>query len=326
MSYSTVIGTSNFAKLYERTPSESRNWYIKNGVKHHDRFEVVESSTSDEEINFSKIPNTITITMKDKNNRIIRFTASRSTFNLMFTVAPTRVSARGDGVKYETHVRDCLNSNIDFFGKDQLVDIVGPFRTIDTHPKEQKRPLLVNPIRITLSHVNDVLINKIPISIKGTTRKSSTEVRLISSGIRGNVGFTDSPSPEEDVLRSQLLQAIGMSPQVYNSYFGYNNPSITDEPSLVAQLISDAFGECVYFHRLNETRILVKNYTKIRPVVTVLSTPIIRGFDRLGNKHPEVRYNVDIDGQLAVATFMVRIDNAIYTKPNILQIKVKYEV
>jgi len=254
---------------------------------------------------------------------VICLQGSANTLNLLFTTSLTRKSARERGIKQESAFIQRLQCGEEFVGRAELVELCGAWNestVVGTGTHKIKRPILVDDdVALTIGPVRDVTINNHDISFK-----EGPEVRLISCGIRGSAGFTDAPTTEQDDLRRcKVLKAIGVPSETYNNYYGYNHINVRQQWR-APKLLEEAFGRCLYVHRINTTDVLVKNYVAERPSVMLERPGTVRGFDRKGNSNIEVQYNGTIDGRAVVATFMLRVDNKAYARPNILQIKVRY--
>lgn len=329
MSYTSLINGLNYFKLHGRACKTAINFMIDRGYKNHDCFTVIDNQDA---INIYQIASgNVGISLRDNNNHCFTLNMSESSWNQLFTVEPDRQSARVNGVSFENYLINCLQNDLPFPGKQKLLNLVGSNVNNITTCGYTKiyRPLSIedNVISIPLKIVKDCVINELPISIKGTLKNSSREVRLISSGLITRFGFCSNIANitnNNDINRAKLLKAIGIKPQQYNDYFGYRTVDI-DQPNLVASLLEQAFGQCIYYHRLSNNSAIVKDYLNYRPQITMTTTDgIVSGFDKPANKHVQISYRVTIDAVPALATFMLRIDTGIYQKPNILQIKVKY--
>lgn len=325
MSYESIPGIEHWIKMKPNpgtnrvAPSIATSMMISQGYNHHDKFISVLYESSADIITIGK--GGTLLSLQDKNGKTITINASAHTLNLLFTINLNYSSAREKGMNEEKRFINSLRETTSFIGRNTLTNLCGEWTPDDIQEgKPIKRPIIITEhnISIFLGVVPDVCIKKHNISYK-----SGPEVRLISSGIRGKLGFCDSPSFQEDIYRNRLLKSIGIPSDTYNEFFGYRNVEV-DQVFCADQLIEQAYGLCIYFHQLNSSSVIVKDYITTRPSVQITSDGIIRGFDKIGNKNVEIVYQAIIDEQPVIITFMIRVDNKAYSRPNILQIKVRY--
>jgi hypothetical protein len=325
MSYESIPGIDHWIKMKPNpgtnrvAPNIATSNMISQGYEHYDKFTSVSYKPNTEIITIGK--GGTFLSLQDKNGKIITINASAHTLNLLFTINLNYSSAREQGINEEKRFINSLRETTPFIGRDILTNLCGEWTSDDIQEgKPIKRPIIIteNNISICLGIVPDVCLKSYNISYK-----SGPEVRLISSGIRGKLGFCDSPSSQEDIYRNRLLKSIGIPTDKYNEFFGYTNVEV-DQVFCADQLIEQAYGLCIYFHQLNSSNVIVKDYTTNRPSVQITSDGIIRGFDKIGNKNVEIAYQAIIDERPVIVTFMIRVDNKAYSRPNILQIKVRY--
>jgi hypothetical protein len=335
VSYTTQPGIQHWLKLvpskgtFRVAPNNAIQEMASKGYQHHSIF----TSISPPHNNIPRSSD-ILITVGrgqvdwwaiDGNANVVRITGSASTLNLLFTTSLTAKSARERGVRKEQEFIKDLQTGTIFPGKKELQDLVGHWTTADivsTGTEKIKRPFLIDPFVISFdrSPVRDVVINGHNVSYK-----YGCEVRLISKGLIGTMGFGATSTAHNEIAnRCRLLAAIGMPVREFNDHFDYPHINV-DQSLCVTELLASAFGKCIYFHHLYGSNVIVKDYTTYQPNISLQdSNGEVQGFGNKHNKNIEVKYKVLIDGVSAIASFMLRVDNKMYTKPNILQIKIRY--